>query len=232
METKICTKCGIEYPATLDYFFKQGYYLKCHCKSCCKLDIKKYRETNKEQIKAHEQAYREFHKEQLKIKRKIYTESHKEQIKAYQQTYRDSNKEYIKKIQKEYFANNKEKILAYNKEYNKTHKVDPIKIRERQLRYFNNHKNDMLLKEKRSESVNKYQKSKKGILNLKKYRSSEKYKKIKRDQQKKYTDSITDAYISALLKIPFNEVKKYPELIEAKRLQIQIHRLTKKENHE
>jgi len=39
--------------------------------------------------------------------------------------------------------------------------------------------------------------------------------------------NLADSYIAATMKIPLNELRQYPELIEAKRLQMQINRILK-----
>ncbi len=55
METKICTKCGNEYPATLSFFRKQKngkYGINCTCKTCLKIYRKAYCSTDKTK-KAH-----------------------------------------------------------------------------------------------------------------------------------------------------------------------------------
>lgn len=47
MDTKVCTKCGIEKPATKDFFYKSGKYFRSECKVCvAEYHTKKWREKN------------------------------------------------------------------------------------------------------------------------------------------------------------------------------------------
>lgn len=92
METRICTKCGKELPATNEYFGKAKlgkYGLKSQCKEC------------------HNALGRE------------YKEKHREAEMIYGRKRRKENRENILKYQKEYRDKNKEKISAHKKEYNK-----------------------------------------------------------------------------------------------------------------
>lgn len=69
METKICTKCGKEYPATAVFFYRKvkgKETLGCWCKSCDSKSCQKYREANKEAIYHKRKRYREENKEKIK----------------------------------------------------------------------------------------------------------------------------------------------------------------------
>lgn len=48
IEMKKCTKCGNEYPATVEFFHKKGDKLHSKCKECRKKLKKEYLERNKE----------------------------------------------------------------------------------------------------------------------------------------------------------------------------------------
>jgi 5-methylcytosine-specific restriction endonuclease McrA len=101
MEFRVCTKCGKELPAALEYFHKKKtgkYGLRADCKECCS--------------KRHE----------------LYREKHKEGLKEYQKSYRDTHKEekkqYHKKYWPKYYQANKSSItkkhIEYNRKYIKT----------------------------------------------------------------------------------------------------------------
>ncbi len=71
--TKICTKCKVEYPATLDYFNKQKhgkYGLRAYCKTCHRADGREYGKINfkkrSESGKAWKKANPEKHKKHSK----------------------------------------------------------------------------------------------------------------------------------------------------------------------
>jgi len=49
MNTKICSKCGIEYPATTEYFssekrYKGGFH--CYCRKCANINSKNWQKKN------------------------------------------------------------------------------------------------------------------------------------------------------------------------------------------
>lgn len=54
MQTKKCTLCGQEYPATTLYFYKNGKYLRSRCKRCESKLKKAKREGNKDEGKMFE----------------------------------------------------------------------------------------------------------------------------------------------------------------------------------
>lgn len=92
MDTKVCTKCGIEKP--LDQFYKdrtrKDWYW-CHCKSCKRVTEKKYRDKNSDIIKQ---------------KRKEYKRTHQDKIKKYNYDYYHNNKETELKRSKQYRIDN------------------------------------------------------------------------------------------------------------------------------
>lgn len=101
METKTCSKCGIEKP--INDFYKrsrsEGKY-RADCKICNNEMSKKYYKDNSEKI----------------------AERHKEwriENPGYREEYRKTNKEKILESDRKYYLNNKEKISQYKKEWNK-----------------------------------------------------------------------------------------------------------------
>lgn len=92
METKICTKCGIE--KSVDCFRKEKRVksgLQGQCKICekeyylkrkdkCKKYMKEYYIKNKEKLSEQNKIYRENHKEEKKIQDKIYRENNRDKI--------------------------------------------------------------------------------------------------------------------------------------------------------
>ena len=129
MDTKKCTKCGEEKPATPEYFnrttrTKSG--LISQCKSCKNKYFKenpeyykKYREENREKVKAQSKKYREENPEYHK---KHYAKN-REKLKACFKKYHEENREKVKVRVKKYYQENKEKISAYQRRRNRE---DPI----------------------------------------------------------------------------------------------------------
>lgn len=88
MKTKICTKCGEEKLATLEFFgkHKQGKFgLNPRCKVCRRLISAKCYEDNKDYY----DNYRIENKEQISQKRKKYYLNNKEKIQKSHKEYRD-----------------------------------------------------------------------------------------------------------------------------------------------
>jgi len=128
METKICTKCGQELPATTEYFYKNGNHLRSHCKKCITIRCKEYYQKNKEDI----------------ITRVIKYQKNNEKVKKYQESYRLKHREKAKQTTKEWYKNNTERakntikncIFKRKEYYQKKAKeyVDKNRIRIKQVK--------------------------------------------------------------------------------------------------
>lgn len=121
METKVCPKCGREFPATVEYFRVKNGHLSSPCKECNREAMKAWyyspdnprghyasaevREERKKQRKIRYDKSRESER----VRAKEYRETHKEQIKEY----RDQHKE----ERRRYYLDHKEKRKEYDKEY-------------------------------------------------------------------------------------------------------------------
>lgn len=113
MKTKICTKCGEEFPATREHFYKNkngkfGLYAKC--KDCHNKVSKNYRDRNKEKYKK----YREEHKEEMAKYNKKYWAENKERLKKEKVEYRKNNRHEIRKKNREYKRKNKDLVNRLN----------------------------------------------------------------------------------------------------------------------
>lgn len=118
METKICTKCGKELPATTEYFYKDltlKLGLDSLCKTCKSERSRKHYLKNKEKILKQHAKYKEEHKEQVTKYSKKYREEHKEQTAEYGKKYRQEHKEQITTHLKKYYQNNKHKPIYKQK---------------------------------------------------------------------------------------------------------------------
>jgi 5-methylcytosine-specific restriction endonuclease McrA len=118
-KTKVCTRCGIEYPATSEYFYldkrrKNG--LRAKCKLCHSKEGKKYYLGNKEW-------FNEFCKN--------HYEENKEEYLKRQSIYRIKNKDKISKYHKEYHAKNRDEMLIKSKEKYKK-RIEYYKEKHRQ----------------------------------------------------------------------------------------------------
>lgn len=131
METKVCNNCNIEFPATIDNFYKykRGKYgVRAICIKCHKDQNKQYREENKEFIAEINKLYRQENKEKMSEYHKQYREKNKKIIAEYSKVrnkrYRQENNEKLREYDKrrrqenkEYFKNHYENKKAHYKLY-------------------------------------------------------------------------------------------------------------------
>jgi hypothetical protein len=134
-QTKVCTKCGRELPATLDYFYAQkragGLYMVPACKECYrqymrvragekkddpeyKARLKASRAKRADKQREYNRAYYAVHKEELiAASRRGYlkvkgTEDYKARCRAAMRRYRERHPE----AAKAYYEANRERVLA------------------------------------------------------------------------------------------------------------------------
>ena len=88
METKTCTKCGVEKP--LSEFSPK----KTRCKPCRSEDSKKYYQEHPEQIAIYWAKYYDGHKEEVAEYNKWYRETHKEEIQQNRDEHKEDKKVY------------------------------------------------------------------------------------------------------------------------------------------
>lgn len=140
METKRCTRCGVDKPLEMfckDKKTKDG--LNFWCREC----VKKYLESIKDKKSEMDKRYREKNKEKIREQQKKYREENKERISQKQKEYRENNKEKIALYKKEYSRKNKDKIDKRVKEYKQKNRE---KISKRYSEYYIKNKDKMLQK--------------------------------------------------------------------------------------
>ena len=111
--TKICTKCGIEKPATTDYFTKEKrgkYGLRSNCKEC----VAVYTKANKDKNLQYQKEYNKSHVEHIAQHKKEYNTSHVEAIAQHKKEYNTSHVEAITQQKKEWAKANPDKCNAIN----------------------------------------------------------------------------------------------------------------------
>lgn len=109
METKFCTKCGIEKPATAEWFSRQKSGkdgLRANCKECRKIIY----QNNKEHVKYTSKKYKQENKESTKL----YADKYRKNNKKKSEEWRKDNKENIKKRMSAYCKENLDSYKIYN----------------------------------------------------------------------------------------------------------------------
>ena len=143
METKICSKCGIE--KLINKFHKTKNNkdgLAYYCKKCVSEISRNYNKNNAERKKKSEKQWRENNPEKVKAWRKKYYKENQEKILEYAKIY---TKEYYKKNKERIKANNK--LSGYRKKY---YQINKVKIKK----YSEKHK------ERRKKYIRIYQREK------------------------------------------------------------------------
>lgn len=111
MITKVCSKCGNEFPATSEFFHKTKS-IKSGFRPECKICYHQYYLDNKENWRR----YREEHKEEIIQKQKEYVEKNKDKIIERTKKYRELRKEELSQKRKDYTAANKERVYSRKRE--------------------------------------------------------------------------------------------------------------------
>lgn len=131
MDTRrTCTKCGREFPATLDYFYKQSSGLyglnsrckACHCESTRESALARNPETNREYQARHREAHREQLNERARQRRAENPQVHRERDRRYRERHPEKAKETQRESKRKARRINPDKFRVYDRAYSKTPK--------------------------------------------------------------------------------------------------------------
>lgn len=129
--TRICTMCGVEYPATTEYFgvHKQGKYgLRSLCRSCKSIHDEQYRLENKEALRAKNAEYQRLHPEKGRERTRRYRGNHPERVRERTKEYRQRNPERVKSWQRDNYQKHRGKRLISMRQYHQSR--DRVILRE------------------------------------------------------------------------------------------------------
>lgn len=151
MQNKKCTKCNVEYPATVEYFSerketKSG--LRAQCRTCWSLYQKQYEIKNKERRQEYRDSRvdeRKQYYQENKEQRKKYLSDNAEHIKNRRKQYDNENSEHKSCVGKEYYKNNKESIAIRENLYREENAET---IAERKKQYYQDNKETINKKHK------------------------------------------------------------------------------------
>jgi len=186
IQTKVCSRCGKEYPKTNEYFYYNKRYKnpKEIFISKCIYCIKKYNET-----------YR-MDNDILKIKKraksKEYYNKNKNNIKIKQQQYSNNNKDRIKQYHKQYYLKNKNEINEKNKKRNESlEKKESLK--EYSKKYYLKNK-DKIINKKKEYFNNRPEKKESKKIYIKNWieNNKEKHKQLTKEWYQRNKDKIKD----------------------------------------
>lgn len=215
METKICNKCKLEFPAIVEYFKTQKggkYGVSAACKKC------------------------------LKLERDILYSSpeYKEKHKLYAREWRAKNPEKVKEInRKSYLKHGKSYNAARKEKYNSDPEYRNYcrqwdKNRKRNKEHFTTEQWKEELKKRRRYAYNLSQETKNKIKEYNhNYRLENHEYFLNRDRIRR--EELHDSFVSFILhrqtNISILEILKFPELITVKRNQLKLKRLCRIQNN-
>lgn len=122
-QTKICTKCKKELPATREYFFKQKlgkYGVRAVCKACIKIYKKDYYNNNIEKIKAYDKKYIVLNKEKRNKNSREHSRANRQRYSELHKIWAENNKEHLRQYFKKYYQTGRGRqtvILYVRKRY-------------------------------------------------------------------------------------------------------------------
>ena len=121
METKVCTKCEKEKPATREFFHKQKdgrHGFRPDCKVCVRSRTRRWRVENKEKIAEKKKRYREENKEKIAEYNKQYYEENREKLAEYY----EKNREKFAEKNRMYYEKNRERERLRSRLYARENK--------------------------------------------------------------------------------------------------------------
>jgi 5-methylcytosine-specific restriction endonuclease McrA len=98
---KTCTKCGVSFPATVEFFYSHRGGLHPRCKGCVREQVGAYRKTNPEKALAVTAKWRKEHPERVLAHKARYRVSHRDFIHGRYSAY---TKLYYQEHRERYFA--------------------------------------------------------------------------------------------------------------------------------
>ncbi len=118
--TKRCTRCGVEYPATEDFFSpdkrKPGRVISI-CKSCRRETSRLYREKNPEKVKERFHRYYHNNVDAMRARRRRYYVENREAERASARRYYEANQDKERERIRRYYHANRDKEREYNRRY-------------------------------------------------------------------------------------------------------------------
>lgn len=119
--TKTCTKCGLDIPATRDFFYLNGPRLAAACKRCTIAQVLRRQSANHEShlVRCHD--YRMKNLETAREKDLKYNEAHREERRLYARRYREANSAKVREDNRRYYADHVDELRQYALEWAKEH---------------------------------------------------------------------------------------------------------------
>lgn len=133
---------GCWQPATTEYFracktVKSG--LRSICRTCDYEAYKKWKENNRDKVRASQRKTYHKHRDRIRKEQKDYYENNKEKVIATNQRWKDNNPDKVKGYRDKHYQENRDEIIRRTTEWNKNH---PGRRRIIVKRYNDKHKQE------------------------------------------------------------------------------------------
>ena len=106
---KTCSKCNQELPATLEYFCKNGKYLRSYCKTCSRTYGRIYAKNNLELSNKRKKAWRKANLDKHKATNRKYYKNNSKKLNAAIKSWRNRNPEKVSETAKMFRKSNPDK---------------------------------------------------------------------------------------------------------------------------
>lgn len=115
MDTKICTKCGEEKPATLEFFYRRRETgkLRQWCRECYKANLQKNRKASPEKYREMERVWRAANPQRVAAKEKRWRERNPEKVRLAGKNWRKNNPDKVRERKRRDGQKNKARSNAY-----------------------------------------------------------------------------------------------------------------------
>lgn len=125
MTNRVCSKCGVEYPLTAEFFHRRKNGFIAQCKSCKKAYDRAYHQgywdARREEKREYDRRYCQSHREEKREYDKAYNQMHREERRAYGKMYarmhREERRVYYLKHHESYKANFRAYQQSHSEEY-------------------------------------------------------------------------------------------------------------------
>lgn len=127
---KVCTKCGVSKPETLEFFYKQTAGkngLNAWCKICFSANRKARYQENKEKELAQCKIYSAVNADKKRLRAQLYYQENREEFAVRSKTWREANQQRANELNKAWREKNPEKYAELQRAWRKE---NPERVRE------------------------------------------------------------------------------------------------------
>jgi hypothetical protein len=125
VQMKRCSKCGLEYAATTEYFGlrkDRNNSFRSQCRECDRTRARKRYQDNAEQICEYQRNYVRENAEAIRLRKKVWDAQNVDQRRIYRRAYYELHIGIIKQKNRIYVRSNREHVNAKNRDWKRHHR--------------------------------------------------------------------------------------------------------------